>query len=290
MFHCTVLREPGTVTLAAEGRIDGLAAPELEQRLNELVDAGDVRVYVDLAAVTFVSSAGLRVFLKAQKRLQPVGGAVVLVAPTASVHHVFRASGFTKLLTVVDALPGPESLSRQSRANRNMDLRRVGSMTFHGVERDIPAPAPALRLLGNVEKLAHATYEEADVVQVHAPQARWGAGLGTLGDHFADYKDSFGEVALLGGSFFSYPAVPHSAVDFTLATEPSAAYRFLHGFAWSGDFRLALGYNLDSASVDLDALASALVTLADAPAIGFAVVAESRGRWVIESETFLWIS
>ena len=63
----TVQKKNSSIIVAVEGRIDAKTAPELESVLDEALD-GVTGLTFDLKQVTYISSAGLRVFLKVQKQ------------------------------------------------------------------------------------------------------------------------------------------------------------------------------------------------------------------------------
>ena len=68
----------GIVLAAPEGRLDTAAAPAVEERLVALVEASPV--VLDLAGVRFVSSAGLRVLLRAAKAAKAAGRSIAVCA------------------------------------------------------------------------------------------------------------------------------------------------------------------------------------------------------------------
>jgi anti-anti-sigma factor len=90
-----------TVLIRARGRIDSNTSPEFENRILPSVRQDAERVVLCLAGVEYVSSAGLRVFLMMAKRLRATGGRFVVCEMTEAVHHVFRISGFLKIIPVV---------------------------------------------------------------------------------------------------------------------------------------------------------------------------------------------
>jgi anti-anti-sigma factor len=66
------------VTLSLSGRLDGTTAKTFEETILTRIDSGDRRFIIDVAELNYVSSAGLRVFVLAAKRLDPVNGKLVL--------------------------------------------------------------------------------------------------------------------------------------------------------------------------------------------------------------------
>ncbi len=86
------------ITVAIKGRLDSLTSPELESRLAGLLD-GVTGLELDLAEVDYISSAGLRVLLGAQKKMSKQGKMVVNHIRPA-VMEVFEMTGFSAILTI----------------------------------------------------------------------------------------------------------------------------------------------------------------------------------------------
>lgn len=90
-------QEDGKLILALEGRLDTVTAPKLEEEINAISPHLNELV-LDLADIDYVSSAGLRVILAAQKKMTTQGSmAVANVCET--VREVFDMTGFSTILT-----------------------------------------------------------------------------------------------------------------------------------------------------------------------------------------------
>lgn len=89
--------------LALAGRLDGLASPGLEKKVDSLLAAGVRRLVFDCSQLLYASSAGLRVFLASAKKFQSAGGAAAFAALTPAVREVFELCGFLDVLTVRDS-------------------------------------------------------------------------------------------------------------------------------------------------------------------------------------------
>lgn len=86
------------LSIALEGRLDTVTAPELEKELKESLN-GIVELVFDFASLEYVSSAGLRVLLSAQKIMNKQGS-MVIKNVNESVMEVFDVTGFVDLLTI----------------------------------------------------------------------------------------------------------------------------------------------------------------------------------------------
>ena len=87
-----------TLMVALEGRLDTTTALKLEEELRGSV-AGVSRLVFDLAKLEYVSSAGLRVLLAAQKVMNRQGS-MKLIGVNDDVMEVFEITGFSDILTI----------------------------------------------------------------------------------------------------------------------------------------------------------------------------------------------
>lgn len=91
-------REAEKLTVAIQGRLDTMTAPELEKNLGENL-GGVTELVLDMTGLEYVSSAGLRVILKTQKLMFNVGK-MKLVGVNESVMEVFEITGFSEILNI----------------------------------------------------------------------------------------------------------------------------------------------------------------------------------------------
>lgn len=86
-------------TLLLSGRLDTLTAPELESQLRTLLPEIDT-LNLDFSGLEYISSAGLRVLLVAQKEMNKKGGTMTLLHVNETVMEVLEMTGFTDILTI----------------------------------------------------------------------------------------------------------------------------------------------------------------------------------------------
>ena len=80
------------------GRLDTITAPALDKAISE--DIGDTKnLVLDVKAMEYISSAGLRVLLAAQKKMQKIGSMKV-VNVCEEVMEVFEITGFSDILVI----------------------------------------------------------------------------------------------------------------------------------------------------------------------------------------------
>ena len=90
--------ENETLTLALKGRLDTTTAPQLETQLKEHM-ARIKHLVLDFAELEYISSAGLRVLLAAQKVMQKQGSMKVTHVNEV-IAEIFEITGFNEILTV----------------------------------------------------------------------------------------------------------------------------------------------------------------------------------------------
>ena len=87
-----------SATLIVSGRLDTQTAPELEKELDSIL-SGLKELTFDMTNLEYVSSAGLRVILKAQK-IMNAQGSMKLIGVNDSIMEVFDITGFLDILTI----------------------------------------------------------------------------------------------------------------------------------------------------------------------------------------------
>ena len=93
-----IKRNAEETTIKLAGRLDTTTAPALDKTINE--DIADVKnLVLDVKELEYISSAGLRVLLGAQKKMQKVGSMKVTNVCEA-VMEVFEMTGFADILTI----------------------------------------------------------------------------------------------------------------------------------------------------------------------------------------------
>lgn len=86
------------LTLALDGRLDTTTAPQLEAEITGGLN-GVTTLVIDMAKLVYVSSAGLRVLLKAQKIMNKQGTMTVKNA-SQEIKEIFEVTGFDELLNI----------------------------------------------------------------------------------------------------------------------------------------------------------------------------------------------
>jgi anti-sigma B factor antagonist len=127
-FGCSVDGgDPIVVTIW--GEVDLSSAPKLADAIGELIQLGHLEVTLDLGAVEFMDSTGVRVLVDLFEALREAGGELLLQAASAPVRRVLALTGLDRLL----ALPDEETLNNERDAHLHQDRsRRQGPRRLSG--------------------------------------------------------------------------------------------------------------------------------------------------------------
>ena len=85
--------------ITIEGRVDTITSPELDQMISDSVETAE-SLLLDFTNVEYISSAGLRVLLKAHKTMSKKGG-MTIKNSGEDILEIFEITGFTDILNIV---------------------------------------------------------------------------------------------------------------------------------------------------------------------------------------------
>ena len=97
-------KEQGVFVISPVGRLDTNTSPDAEKMIIEAINSGVNNVVMDYVSTEYISSAGLRVVLKAAKLLKPKGGVIVVCNGNDQVTEVFEISGFSGMVASYNSL------------------------------------------------------------------------------------------------------------------------------------------------------------------------------------------
>ena len=97
-MNINIEKENGITVMKIEGRLDTTTAPELEKAINN-EDEALKNLVLDFKGVDYISSAGLRVLLTAQKKMN-VQGQMELNNVSEAVMDIFEMTGFADILVI----------------------------------------------------------------------------------------------------------------------------------------------------------------------------------------------
>ncbi len=102
--------EDGLSIISLEGFVDAHTAPQFESAVQSEVDAGRIRLIVDCEKLSYISSAGLGVFMSFYEEVRERGGDIKICGLVPKVKHTFEIMGFQSLFD----MPENQSAAKQS--------------------------------------------------------------------------------------------------------------------------------------------------------------------------------
>ena len=98
MLNIQKTKNNAELTIALTGRLDTTTAPELEKELRESLE-GVTELTIDMTALEYISSAGLRVLLSGQQTMNKQGSMTV-TGVNETIMEIFEVTGFADILTI----------------------------------------------------------------------------------------------------------------------------------------------------------------------------------------------
>ena len=99
-MEITEERRGDNLILRIIGKLDSSTSKDLEEKILSIIASSQGKLVIDLSQLDYVSSAGLRVFLLAAKRMDGAKGKMILCSLKDAVKQVFDIAGFSSLLTL----------------------------------------------------------------------------------------------------------------------------------------------------------------------------------------------
>lgn len=100
-FSVARTQEGNVSVLALTGYLDAYTAPQFEKAIQEEFDAGRIRIVVDCTGLTYISSAGLGVFMSFIEDIHEAGGDIKICSVVPTVFQVFEILGFPELFEIL---------------------------------------------------------------------------------------------------------------------------------------------------------------------------------------------
>jgi len=96
-MNTTIQEQDGNIVAILEGSLDTAAAAETEKAMNPLNDVEGKDIIIDCTGLTYISSAGLRIFLGILQSTQEKGSHVYIKGISDNVRAVFTITGFSNI-------------------------------------------------------------------------------------------------------------------------------------------------------------------------------------------------
>jgi anti-anti-sigma factor len=312
-FHTMDIRtehQDSRTLLSLTGRLDGQWSDHLDRHIGELVRTGRHRLALDLSAVEFLSSAGIRALVSAQRQLGAVNGSLTVVSVSEPVDKVLSMVGLRNVLV----RPDPAAMPPAPAPGSAPTLAPLVAVPPTQAPTAAPPPAPQAdgprRLMldsgtldlytlaaatmtcapqGEPQSLAHARYTARDAKTTTIGPQTVSLGLGAFGNSFDDCQGFFGEYLAVCGAAVSQPAERGASCDFLVAQgDYLPEVQTLYSLTCTGAFSHLIRFDPPSSDgkaseasatrgIELGELARQALALTDSACACIVLIAESAG-------------
>ena len=104
-FLLTAAVQGDLTIISLEGYLDAHTAPQFEEKLQAEIEEGRNRIIVDCAKLTYISSAGLGVFMSFIEEIREQGGDIKICGLAPKVRHTFEILGFQDIFDLLEDVP-----------------------------------------------------------------------------------------------------------------------------------------------------------------------------------------
>ncbi|MDX2149782.1 MAG: STAS domain-containing protein [Bryobacteraceae bacterium] len=111
-------QQDGLIVLALDGFLDAHTAPLFEKAIQQEIEAGHLRIIADCDKLTYISSAGLGVFMSFIEEVREQGGDIKICRVPPKVRQVFDILGFPELFDILEDIPGAVQKFSQPQSQR----------------------------------------------------------------------------------------------------------------------------------------------------------------------------
>lgn len=273
-MEITTQQTGNVLELHVKGRLDAYWANHLASRLDEVIREGAHRIRLNMAAVEYLSSAGVGLLVQYYGKLKEIHGSFAVTNPAPPVQTVL---GLAKLDTLLVAeVRAPSALLPTLFPIKRIERERA---TFEVFEYVADATLTC-RAVGAPELLDGCRFRAEHCRAMAFPASTFALGLGAFGHEFADCHNRFGEFLTVAGAAAYLPTDGTNVPDYLVAAETFVPeVQVLYGLVAQGAFAYLARFeaNKEAGAVNLTELVDACLEIADAEAAGVVLVAETAG-------------
>ena len=255
------------------GRLDNYWAEHLQRNLEEVIRGGAHVVCLNLAEVSYLSSAGIGLLVKFHRQLKEIGGSFLITNPSEHVKMMVDLCHLSPILLSGKSLAVAPELRAKA-------YRFSSSVALFELLECVTEKSLKCERIGNPELLKGCRFVAQDCRSVKFPQVTFGLGLGAFGHGFEDVKGRFGEFLAVSGAAAYLPTDGTNIADFMVSSgDLVPEINVLYGLKCEGEFTHLLRFETTNTAnpISVAELVRVALESSRAQAIGMVVLAESAG-------------
>lgn len=208
---------PRIFSLCPSGRLDTFATNELREKIIPTFPKEALFIIFKMKDVTYISSAALRLFIEIHKKLQLLGGFVVLSETQQYCMEVLLMTGLSKSL--VNFAKFDEALqychARLKELSSGPSIPENVKSAFGTLTALPSSDEPAtVELLGDIRKIVHSEISVFDIYSKPFSEIEYSIGIGGMGASSDECMNILGDFLTAGGAMVWLPTDGHDTPDF----------------------------------------------------------------------------
>ncbi len=277
-LHIDRLPKPGYLLLKISGRIDSYWSKIVDETLDDSLRTGEHNVALDLNGVEYLSSMGIRIFVKYAKLYKNIKGSFGIESCSQCVRSVLEMVGLEESLSWKSPLiqNGNQTGFEEFTAEYRDFLFSVNRTDVDNKKDNILKCS----FIGDPRKIHSGKYTEGDSYHIKFGKGRFGVGIGAIGKNFNDCSGRFGEFIAVGDALAYVPTGDINTPDYMLSEGtliPEA--EILYGVIAEGDFSRFIRFTspLKGKSIKLSSLMEAISEITKFKSFAVTIIAEVSG-------------
>ncbi len=265
------IQRPDALELLITGRIDAYWSEYLNTTIDEEIRAGHHHLNFNLTGVSFISSIGIRLFIRYRKELGKINGNLLITEASEDVKKVFTLAGLEELFQ-----PLAEKITEDRRAQTTQYESSLASYTVNDLKKN---QGITLILAGHPEKFDNSSFTAEDFTYVECKPFQYSLGLGALGAEFDDYGPRTGEYLCLSNVAAYLPSDGSQKPDYMIKTgKLIPGIHVLYGLTLEGNMNLQIRFDLTTEKyLTLNQMIEDVMKLSGYDDLAIVILAETSG-------------
>jgi anti-anti-sigma factor len=234
-------RVDGVLVVSPEGRLDAYGALKLDEKLDNIIEEEDSSVVFNMQGVSYLSSGGIRSFLRAERMMKDRGGKIRLCNLNQYPFEVLKMAGFDQILSLHPSMDDAIKCQAPSKDSMSVDWSKLPEYDDENVFLtilEVSHDDSTLKVVGDISKVLYAQIGEEDIYSRKFSDTEFSIGLGGLGERNQDFIQIMGEMITIGGTMVWLPTDGHDTPDFLIPATDTGMVTIHTGFnvALEGNF------------------------------------------------------
>jgi anti-anti-sigma factor len=226
-------RVDGVLVISPEGRLDAYGALKLDETLDNLIQKEDSTVVFNMQGVSYLSSGGIRSFLRAERMMKDLGGQIRLCNLNQYPLEVLKMAGFDQILSLHPSMDDAIKCQAPFTDSMSVDWSKLPEYDDENVSLTILQVShhdAKLKVVGDISKVLYAQIGEEDIYSRKFSDTEFSIGLGGLGEKNQDFIQIMGEMITIGGTMVWLPTDGHDTPDFLIPATDTGMVTIHTGF------------------------------------------------------------